>query len=270
MFSAYWLSASLASSRYSLAASVCQPDDALAVPVEVGLGGLAHAGQLGDARGVQVVQVPGVPAEGLDGVGQPAPDGQDLGLGAARRAGQQFHLDLIQPRVQRQELLLEAAREVIQDQEEHQGAVGLPLIAKSVIPAPRLLQRRARREMHGEEELPRVHDPDRDRRGVRSQAARGEYQRLDDVPGGCQGWPLRGAHGTRGHARWLAGIPGLRHDRRVKAQAAAELPQQPSRIPSSTPVTALIGMATSLREAPTRAVRGPRWSSRQLREDGKR
>ena len=80
-----------------------------------------------------------------------APDGHDLGLGAAGGAGQQFHLDLIQPRIQRQELLLEAAREIVQDEEEHQRAVGFPLIAKPVIPVARLLQRRARPGMHSEQ-----------------------------------------------------------------------------------------------------------------------
>ena len=70
----------------------------------------------------------------MDSVGQPAPDGQKLSLGAARGVGQQFHLNLVQSRIQRQELLLEADGEGIQNQEEHQGAVGLPLIAQSVIP----------------------------------------------------------------------------------------------------------------------------------------
>jgi hypothetical protein len=40
---------------------------------------------------------------------------------------------------QRQELLLETARELIQNQEEHQRGVGLPLVAQSVIPVTRLL-----------------------------------------------------------------------------------------------------------------------------------
>ena len=73
------------------------------VPVKVWLSAGAHPGQLADAAGVQIVQVPGVPAQQrLDGIGQPAADGEDLGLCAAGDAGQQFHLDLSQPRIKRQ------------------------------------------------------------------------------------------------------------------------------------------------------------------------
>jgi hypothetical protein len=36
----------------------------------------------------------------MDGIGQPAPDGQNLSLGAARGVGQQFHLNLVQSRIQ--------------------------------------------------------------------------------------------------------------------------------------------------------------------------
>ena len=87
--------------------------------------------------------------------------------------GEQFDLNLVQSRIQRQKLLLEAAREDVQNQEEHQGAVGFPLIAQSVMSVTCLLQRRARRGMHGQQVLRRVHDPDRDRRRVWSQVARG-------------------------------------------------------------------------------------------------
>ena len=102
-----------------------------------------------------------------------ATNGKNLSLRAAGGLGEQFDLNLVQSRIQRQKLLLEAAREDVQNQEEHQGAVGFPLIAQSVMSVTCLLQRRARRGMHGQQVLRRVHDPDRDRRRVWSQVTRG-------------------------------------------------------------------------------------------------
>lgn len=119
--------------------------------------------------------------------------------------------------------------------------------------------------MNGDQELRRVHDPDRDRRHVWSRAARGA--------GGCaradtSAWvtpPAAVSAGrclarvTPGQPRWLAGVLELRYRRGAEAQTAAELPQElavqalqvkPEETPAAAWRSTSRGMAGSLAPLP--------------------
>jgi hypothetical protein len=90
-----------------------------AVKVEARLAGGGHAWQLADA--LEVVKVADGPPEGLDGLGQLAADLEEFIVHAGWRAGEQRKLDLAELVVQLHQVRLEAADELVEDENSSDG-----------------------------------------------------------------------------------------------------------------------------------------------------
>jgi hypothetical protein len=92
-----------------------------------------------DAAG-EVLKVVGVPGEGLARFVGGTADSEEFIVEARRGAAvQQGLLNVIQPLVEGEHLRFEAGDEAVENEEQHQGAVGLRVLPEGGVPVAGLL-----------------------------------------------------------------------------------------------------------------------------------